>query len=477
MKSFSEALVTRVSSLRDSPLYSDLEILTPTRSFFAHKIVLSARSRDWGRGVDLSSSAVAVLNWEVFSDQTCGDVIDYIYLDKNKFLLDKTYDDVRGIELLSAATFFSLNELVGRCEKYIGESKLRYPLEPASPAVLMKVALEASDLNLKQPDKRSILKINNVSKVKARKASLEDISHDHCYVEPPPPRKKRKLKPAKNKKATEEVDCNLQMDVINNNNNNESDVEMKMDSVVVVKTLLDIILTTVHYNALLRMHLENGHKFRPEQVLEDMRKHGAAPDKETYQCLISRHYQEGNIEGASKVLQMMKNQGIQINENDFISLILGHRDITRSHGMLKVMKQWGLPPSQETYLTLACGFAKAGDWETVEEIMSECNSQGVGFHDSHYLELVYVVSEGSHKEHIAKLLALTHPETEAFRSMASHLVVRLVNSGHDDVAYNLVQYTMDQSTEKGGTMVSEEFLQQIVRCVNNLNCYNECCHS
>ena len=40
---------------RDSPLYSDLEFLTPTRSFF------SARSSDWGRGLDLSS-------WEVYDD-------------------------------------------------------------------------------------------------------------------------------------------------------------------------------------------------------------------------------------------------------------------------------------------------------------------------------------------------------------------------------------------------------------------------
>ena len=47
---------------RDSPLYSDLEFLTPTRSFF------SARSSDWGRGLDLSSSAMAVLNWEVYDD-------------------------------------------------------------------------------------------------------------------------------------------------------------------------------------------------------------------------------------------------------------------------------------------------------------------------------------------------------------------------------------------------------------------------
>ena len=93
--SFALALVMRVSSLRYSPQYSDLEIWTPTRSYFAHTIVLSTRSRDWGqsRGLDLSSSAVAVLNSDVFSDQTCGDIIDYIYLDQNKFLLDKTFED------------------------------------------------------------------------------------------------------------------------------------------------------------------------------------------------------------------------------------------------------------------------------------------------------------------------------------------------------------------------------------------------
>ena len=86
---FASALGTRVSSLRDGPQYSDLEIWTPTRSYFAHKIALSTRSRDWDRGLDLSSSAVAVLNWKEFKDQTCQDLIDYIYLDQNEFLLNK----------------------------------------------------------------------------------------------------------------------------------------------------------------------------------------------------------------------------------------------------------------------------------------------------------------------------------------------------------------------------------------------------
>ena len=73
------------------------------------------------------------------------------------------------------------------------------------------------------------------------------------------------------------------------------------------------------------------------------------PDKETFQRLISRHCQEGNIDGASKVLQMMKTQGIKVNENIFNALILGQGeagDMARSQGMFKVMKQWA--PSQET---------------------------------------------------------------------------------------------------------------------------------
>ena len=68
-----------------------------------------------------------------------------------------------------------------------------------------------------------------------------------------------------------------------------------------------------------------------------------------------------------------------------------------------------------------------------------------------------MMSEGGHKENIAKLLALTHQETEAFSRMALHM------------AYNLVQYTVYQRTDAGGQLVNEEFLQQIVRCVKNLN--------
>ena len=154
--------------------------------------------------------------------------------------------------------------------------------------------------------------------------------HDHCYVDPPPPKKRRKLRRAKKATEAEEEECSLQMEVIREHNNNNQSDEIKMDSVDVVNTLIDIILDDVSRN---------------------------------------------------KVAHMVEETNV------------------------------------ETYLTLACSYAKAGDWQGVEKVMSESRFQGLGFDDGDYLEPMSVMSVGGHKEHIAKLLALTHPETKAFSSM------------------------------------------------------------
>lgn len=245
---------------------------------------------------------------------------------------------------------------------------------------------------------------------------------------------------------------------------------VRSDLVSKIWSLLDkkkIPISEVHYNALLRVHLENGHNFDPGQMLEDMdSKNDVNPDKETFQCLISRHCQQGDIDGASKILQRMKMQGLKINENIFNSLIIGHGeagDMSRAYGMLKLMKQCGLTPSQETYLTLACAYAKHGDWQNMKKVMEESDSHGESFKDGDFLELIYILSEADHKELVGKLLTLTKPEMEEFSSMASHLVVRLVNGGHDDVGYNIVKYAVDQSCEIGGFEVANAFLEQIVR--------------
>ena len=114
------ALERRVESLKDNILFSDVEILSPSKTYYAHKLVLSARSSDWGRGEDLS---LAVLDWRNFRDKTCEDIINYLYTDTVDCLKDKLYDelrvsttndqksklfkkDIRVIQLMSAASLY-----------------------------------------------------------------------------------------------------------------------------------------------------------------------------------------------------------------------------------------------------------------------------------------------------------------------------------------------------------------------------------
>lgn len=44
----------------------------------------------------------------------------------------------------------------------------------------------------------------------------------------------------------------------------------------------------------------------------------------TYQRLISRYCQQGDIEGATRILEFMREKQLPVNENVFNALIMGH---------------------------------------------------------------------------------------------------------------------------------------------------------
>ena len=160
-------------------------------------------------------------------------------------------------------------------------------------------------------------------------------------------------------------------------------------------------LTVVHYNALLRVHLENKFKFDPQEIEKQMAENKIYPDKETFQCFISAYCQDGLIEEAGRVLQIMKKHHYAVNENIFNSLIIGHSqngDMARAHAIIKVMKQYGLNPSTETYLTLACAYARHGDISAMNRTIGESSQAGNGaFADGEFLELLFVLCEANHK--------------------------------------------------------------------------------
>ena len=79
-----------------------------------------------------------------------------------------------------------------------------------------------------------------------------------------------------------------------------------------------------HFNALLRVYIENDYDFDPISILIDLEKRGIEPNRITYQRLIARFCNKGDISGATKILQFMKDKQMAINEPIFNSLMVCH---------------------------------------------------------------------------------------------------------------------------------------------------------
>lgn len=87
---------------------------------------------------------------------------------------------------------------------------------------------------------------------------------------------------------------------------------------------LGVNLDISHYNALLRVYLENEYDFTPSDILADLEKRGLEPNRVTYQRLITRYCQKGDITGAMRILEFMREKEMPVNVTVFNALIMGH---------------------------------------------------------------------------------------------------------------------------------------------------------
>lgn len=88
--------------------------------------------------------------------------------------------------------------------------------------------------------------------------------------------------------------------------------------------IIGVKLDVSHYNALLRVHIENEHHFSPTEFLAELENKGIEANRVTYQRLITVCCQRGDIEGATRILEFMKEKQLPVNESVFNSLINGH---------------------------------------------------------------------------------------------------------------------------------------------------------
>nr|CAD7395757.1 unnamed protein product [Timema poppensis] len=229
---------------------------------------------------------------------------------------------------------------------------------------------------------------------------------------------------------------------------------------------LGVPMDVSHYNALLRVYLENEHVFSPTEFLTMLERKGVEPNRVTYQRLIARYCQQGDIDGATRILEFMREKQLPVNESVFNALIMGHSqadDMESASGILNVMQQAGLEPSADTYTTLLCGYAKRGDIEAIDRILLECNTKDIYLMDKDYMDIVYTLAVNNHTQLVDSIIERFR-QSAGFNHDALNLILRLVNKGQEDIGLKVLK-TMTRSTKPDGQAVPSGvfFIRQMIK--------------
>ncbi|KAK9870349.1 hypothetical protein WA026_006434 [Henosepilachna vigintioctopunctata] len=229
---------------------------------------------------------------------------------------------------------------------------------------------------------------------------------------------------------------------------------------------LNIPMDVSHYNALLRVYLENEHSFSPVEFLAEMKEKGVEPNRVTYQRLISRFCQDGDIEGATNVLEHMRQKELPVNETVFNALIIGHSqagDMESAHAVLNIMAQAGLEPSADTYKTLLCGYAKNGDIESMKSILEECETKEIYLLDKDYLDICYALGLSGNEQHLQFILSKVR-KAVGYNQDCINTILNLTNKAKERAGYVILKSMNRNYTSDGIPLPSGRFfIKQLVK--------------
>ncbi|XP_077470216.1 leucine-rich PPR motif-containing protein, mitochondrial [Stigmatopora argus] len=196
-----------------------------------------------------------------------------------------------------------------------------------------------------------------------------------------------------------------------------------------------------HYNALLKVYLQNEFKFSPTDFLSKMEAASILPNRVTYQRLIAAYCQNGDIEGASTILGFMKSKDLPITEAVFNALITGHAragDIDSAKNILSIMRGTGIEPGPETFIALMNGYAEKGDMDSLKKTLQEAESADCSLMDRDIMEVIFTLARAGHKQNIPEMIERLRHE-RGYIPDAMNLCLSLITRGHDDTAFLILK--------------------------------------
>ncbi|XP_030626301.1 leucine-rich PPR motif-containing protein, mitochondrial [Chanos chanos] len=196
-----------------------------------------------------------------------------------------------------------------------------------------------------------------------------------------------------------------------------------------------------HYNALLKVYLQNEFKFSPTDFLAKMEAANVLPNRVTYQRLIAAYCQDGDIEGASKILGFMKSKDLPITEAVFNSLVTGHSragDMESAENILSVMRGAGIEPGADTYLSLLIAYAEKGDMEKIKQTLETVENTDTSLMDRDLMQVVFSLAKSGHQQYVPEVVERMRHE-RGYVPDAMNLCLSLITQGHEDTAFNVLK--------------------------------------
>ncbi|NXI06121.1 LPPRC protein, partial [Pachycephala philippinensis] len=204
---------------------------------------------------------------------------------------------------------------------------------------------------------------------------------------------------------------------------------------------LGAVYDTSHYNALLKVYLQNEHKFSPTEFLARMEEANVQPNRVTYQRLIAAYCNEGDIEGASKILGFMKSKDLPITEAVFSSLVKGHArsgDMKSAENILSVMRMAGVEPGADTYLSLLNVYAEKGDADSIKKTLEQVEKTEGYLMDRILMQVIFSLAKAGYPQHIEEIKGRIRFERELIPDVMN-LCLTLVTHGFEDISFSILK--------------------------------------
>ncbi|CAO2604413.1 Leucine-rich PPR motif-containing protein, mitochondrial [Lemmus lemmus] len=226
---------------------------------------------------------------------------------------------------------------------------------------------------------------------------------------------------------------------------------------------LGTVYDVSHYNALLKVYLQNEYKFSPTDFLAKMERANIQPNRVTYQRLIAAYCDVGDIEGASKILGFMKTKDLPITEAVFSALVTGHAragDMENAENILTVMKEAGIEPGPDTYLALLNAYAEKGDIGHVKQILEKVEKSDHYLMDRDLFQIIVTFTRAGYPQYVSEILEKITYERR-YLPDAMNLILLLVTEKLEDTAFQIL-LALPVSKEENINVFGSFFLRHCV---------------